>query len=238
MLYCTAGVGLLLNGVLYGNNSIVTLDEIGEDGAALFCLTNNAECCGSSDTPEGVGDVGDWFYPDGIMVGTSTFGNIYRGRGPSVVTLQRRNNAQTTGVFRCEVPDASGTNQQLYVGVYPVNSGSPTITGLVYNRSTLTLTCTSTGGPATTVTWRKNGALVEVDGTSYSQSKQVIDSAMGTYNSQLTFGDQSSAVGNFYCTVSNSRGTTPLQGKVNDVTCTRCSINYVCHFLLCRTNCL
>ena len=133
---------------------------------------------------------------------------------------------------------ASGTNQQLYVGVYPVNFGSPSITGLLYNRSTLTLTCTSTGGPATTVTWRKNGAAVEVDGTSYSQSKQVINSTMGTYNSQLTFGDQSSAMGNFYCTVSNSRGTTPLQGKVNDVTCTRCSINYVCHFHLRRTNCL
>ena len=199
----------------------MTLGQIGEGSAALFCLTNNTECCGLS-------IVGDWFFPEGSMVPTGRFGaNIYRDRGPSVVTLHRRNNAQTTGVFRCEVPDASGTNQQLYVGVYPVNSGSPSITGLLYNRSTLTLTCTSTGGPATTVTWRKNGAVVEVDGTSYSQSKQVIDSAMGTYNSQLTFGDRSSAVGNVYCTVSNSRGTTPMQGKVDDVTCTRCSINYV-----------
>ena len=188
----------------------MTLGEIGEDSAALFCLTNNTECCGSS-------IVGDWFFPEGSMVPTGRFGaNIYRDRGLSVVTLQYRNSAQTTGVFRCEVPDASGTNQSLYVGVYPVgNSGSPSITGLLYNRSTLTLTCTSTGGPATTVTWRKNGAVVEVDGSTYSQSKQVIDSAMGTYNSQLTFGDQSSAVGNFNCTVSNSRGTTPLQGKVS-----------------------
>ena len=216
----------------------MTLDEIGEDSAALFCLTNKTDCCRTSDTPPGVGPFGHWFFPNGNTVGTSTFGNIYRGRGPSFVRLQRRNNAQTTGVFHCEVPDASGTNQQLYVGVYPVNSGSPSITGLLYNPSTLTLTCTSTGGPATTVTWRKNGAVVEVDGTSYSQSKQVIDSVMGTYNSQLTFGDQSSVVGNFYCTVSNSRGTTPMQGKVNDVTCTRRSINYVCHCHLCRTNCL
>ena len=38
---------------------------------------------------------------------------IYRGRGPSTVFLQRRNNAQTTGVFRCEIPDASGANQTI-----------------------------------------------------------------------------------------------------------------------------
>ena len=217
MLYCTAGVGLLLNGVLYGNNSIVTLDEIGEDSASLFCLTSKSDCCRSSDTPEGVGDVGDWFYPNGIMVGTSTFGNIYRNRGPSVVRLQRRNNAQTTGVFRCEVPDASGTNQQLYVGVYPVNSGSPSITGLHYNRFTLTLTltCTSTGGPATAVTWRKNGAVVEVDGTTYHQSQRVVDTRTATYENTLSSNVDANFAGNFTCTVTNSRGSSTKSVTLN-----------------------
>ena len=49
--YSHAVVSLLLNGVLYGNNSIVTLDEIGEDSAALFCLTNKIDCCRASDSP-------------------------------------------------------------------------------------------------------------------------------------------------------------------------------------------
>ena len=113
----------------------MTLDEIGVGSAALFCLTNKTDCCRSSDTPQGVGGIGEWFYPNGSLVRNDASGDdIYRGRGPSVVLLQYRNNAQTTGVFRCEVPDASGTNQSLYVGVYPVgNSGSPSITGLLYN---------------------------------------------------------------------------------------------------------
>ena len=208
--YCisNAGVGLLLNGVLYGNNSIVTLDEIGEDSAALFCLTNKTDCCGLSDTPPGIGVIGHWYFPNGSSVKNTISGdNMYRDRGPSFVRLQRRNNAQTTGVFRCEVPDASGTNQQLYVGMYPVTSGSPSITGLLYNRSTLTLTCTSTGSPATTVTWRKNGAVVEVDGTTYHQSQRILDTRTATYENILSSSANASFVGNFTCTVSNARGS-------------------------------
>ena len=185
----------------------MTLDEIGEDSAALFCLTNKTDCCRSPDTPPGVGPFGHWFFPNGssnkdIMSGD----DIYRDRGPSFVRLQRRNNAQTTGVFCCEVPDASGTNQQLYVGVYPVNSGSPSITGLLYNRSILTLTCTSTGGPATTVTWRKNGAVVEVDGTTYHQSQSVVDTRTATYENTLSSGVAANFAGTFTCSVSNTRG--------------------------------
>ena len=210
------GLGLLLNGVLYGNNSIVTLDEIGEDSAALFCLTNKTDCCRTSDTPQGVGVIGEWFFPDGSSVYNEGFGDdFYRGRGLSVVLLQRRNNAQTTGVFRCEVPDASGTNQQLYVGVYPVNSGSPSIIGLLYNRFTLALTCTSTGGPATTVTWWKNGAVVEVDGTTYHQSQMVVDTRTATYDNILSSADIANFIGTFTCSVSNSRGGSDRSATLN-----------------------
>ena len=201
----------------------MTLDEIGEENAALFCLTNEIDCCRSSDTPEGVRGIGEWFFPDGSSVKNEGSGDdFYRGRGPSFVRLQRRNNAQTTGVFRCEVPDASGTNQQLYVGVYPVNSGSPSITGLLYNRSTLTLTCTSTGGPATTVTWRKNGAVVEGDGTTYHQSQRVVDTRTATYENTLSSGVAANFIGTFSCTVTNSRGSpgtksVTLNGEHGDV---------------------
>ena len=203
-----AGVGLLLNGVLYGNNSVVTLDEIVEDSAALYCLTNKTDCCRMSDTPQGVGGIGEWFFPSGSLVHKDASGDdIYRGRGPSFVRLQRRNNAQTTGVFRCEIPDASGTNQQFYVGVYTVNFGSPSITGLLYNRSTLTLTCNSTGGPATTVTWRKNGAVVEVVGTTYHQSQRVVNTRTAAYENTLSSSTVANLVGTFTCTVTNSRGS-------------------------------
>ena len=180
----------------------MTLGEIGEESAALFCLTNKTDCC---NTPQGI--MGHWYFPNRSSIKHKISGDdIYRDRGPSYVRLQRRNSAQTTGVFRCEVPDASGTNQQLYVGVYPVNSGSPSITGLLYNRSTLTLTCTSTGGPATTVTWRKNGAVVEIDGTTYHQSQRVVNTTTATYENTLSSTTNANFVGNFTCSVSNSRG--------------------------------
>ena len=186
----------------------MTLDEIGEGSAALFCLTNKTDCCRKSDTPQGVGGIGEWVFPDGSSVNNDASGDaIYRGRGPSTVFLQRRNNAQTTGVFRCEIPDASGANQTLYVGVYPVNSGSSYITGLLYNQSTLTLTCNSTGGPATTVTWRKNGAVVEVDGTTYHQSQRVVNTRIATYENTLSSSTVANLVGTFTCTVTNSRGS-------------------------------
>ena len=216
-----AGVSLLLNGVLYGNNSIVTLDEIGVGSAALFCLTSKTDCCRFSDTPAGVGEIGDWFYPNGSKV-YFFGGDIYRGRGRSFVHLLRRNNAQAIGVFRCVVPDASGTNQQIYVGVYPENSGSPSIASLLYNRSTLILTCTSTGGPATTVTWRKNGAVVEVDRTTYHQSQRVVDTRTATYENTLSSGVAANFIGTFSCTVTNSRGfpgtkSVTLNGEHGDV---------------------
>ena len=162
----------------------------------------------------------EWFFPNGSSVSNKGSGDdIYRGKGPSFVRLQRRNNAQTTGIFHCEVPDANGTNQQLYVGVYPVNSGSPSITGLLYNRSTLTLTCTSTGGPATTVTWRKNAVVVEVDGTTYHQSQRVVNSMDSTYENTLSNSNAANFVGTFTCTVTSSRGSSitrsaTLNGKL------------------------
>ena len=111
-------VGFLLGGSFYGNNSVVTISDIGEGSEALHCLTNKVDCCSSL---EGQAS-GEWYFPgDGSTVGTSGGGgSIYRNRGPSVVRLNRRDNAMMpTGVFRCEIPDASGTNQNVYVGVYP-----------------------------------------------------------------------------------------------------------------------
>ena len=124
----STAVGVLLRGRLYGNHDIVTLESIGEGDQSLLCVTNEVNCCRGSDT--GGNGVGEWYFPgDGSMVGTSNGGgSIYRNRGPSVVRLNRRNNAMMpTGVFRCEVPDASGTNQNIYVGVYSPGVGKLTL---------------------------------------------------------------------------------------------------------------
>ena len=124
--YFCAEIRFQLNGAFYGNNSVVDLSDIGVgsntlgdgDSMDLRCLTDSTQCCRGSDNPSGV--LGEWYFPDGTPVpaGTERTRNIYRNRGPSVVRLNRRNNAQSpTGVYRCEIPDASGTTQSIFVGV-------------------------------------------------------------------------------------------------------------------------
>ena len=86
-------------------------------------------------------------------------------------------------------------------------SGVPTVTTLVYSETTRSLTCTSTGGPATTVTWRKDGANIAIDGTTYQQTQVVTDTATGTYQTVLTIAQSVTDVfGTYSCTVGNTRG--------------------------------
>ena len=99
----------------------MTISDIGVKNNSLLCLTNNTQCCRSSDTPPGEGGVGEWYFPNnGSAVGVGgAGGSMYRNRGPSMVRLHRRNSAMMpTGVFHCEIPGASGTIS-VYVGIYP-----------------------------------------------------------------------------------------------------------------------
>ena len=76
------------------------------------------QCCHGNETG-GKGALGEWHYPDGTNVGIKDSGDdIYRNRGLSVVRLNRRNNAiSPTGLYCCEVPDASNTMQRVCANV-------------------------------------------------------------------------------------------------------------------------
>ena len=126
-MYFCAEIRFQLNDAFYGNNSVVDLGDIGVgsntlgdgDSMGLRCLTDSTQCCRGSDNPS-TGALGEWYFPDGTLVpdGLVASRDIFRNRGPSVVRLNRRNNAQSpTGVYRCEIPDASGTNRNIFVGV-------------------------------------------------------------------------------------------------------------------------
>ena len=67
-----------------------------------------------------------------------------------------------------------------------------------------TLTCTSTGGPATNVTWTVDGSPVPDDGD-YSFSQIVVNPVTGEYSNTLTVTGMKS--GDYQCTVSNIHGT-------------------------------
>ena len=86
-----------------------------------------------------------------------------------------------------------------------IHAGYPNITSLTYNDQTRTLTCTSTGGPATTVTWRRDGVVITLSAT-YQQTKRLVDANTSTYQTVLTISPSSDIVGTYSCTVENDRG--------------------------------
>ena len=98
--------------------------------------------------------------------------------------------------------------------------GSPHLTNMRYDSQFRTLTCTSTGGPATTVTWRRDGAMITLNAT-YQQTKRVVDPVASTYQTVLAIDpsiDQGSIAGIYSCTVENVRGRSSRTVIVGELT--------------------
>ena len=111
-----ADVWFSLNGTIYQNNSVVTLENIGEGDDALHCITNLRNCCRLSHTDQPV--LGNWFFPNGTRVPSSdSEWDFHRDRGQSVVHLHRRRGGEE-GIYRCEIPDIEHVTQTIYIGVY------------------------------------------------------------------------------------------------------------------------
>ena len=90
-----------------------------------------------------------------------------------------------------------------------IHAGSPSTIDLTYNDQSRTLTCTSTGGPATTVTWRRDEMVIALNAT-YQQTKSLVNPVTGTYQTVVTIDsslDQRNIVGTYRCTVENDRGS-------------------------------
>ena len=114
--FLSAGdVKLSLNGTTYQNNSIVTMEDIGEGNEALHCMTNLTGVNGSVR--------GDWYFPDGTgVLSTNDGSEIYRTRGQMVVCMNRRRGGEE-GIYHCEIPVSMDVNQTIYIGVYSTSSG-------------------------------------------------------------------------------------------------------------------
>ena len=78
-----------------------------------------------------------------------------------------------------------------------------------YDRTSQTITCTSTGGPATDVTWSKDNVNIRLSmGGLYEHSQIIINTTSATYENRLRIVDKSSeAAGNYTCKVTNSGGS-------------------------------
>ena len=100
-----------LKGVRYENNSVINIHAIGEGEGALLCKTDNPDCCGCS-------HVGAFYHPHGARVPAynSQRQSFYRKRGDQVIRLNRKSGTSSpTGRYCCEIPDADGVIQKIFV---------------------------------------------------------------------------------------------------------------------------
>ena len=115
----TDDVRFSLNGTTYQNNSLVTLEDIGEDDTALLCITNLTTCC-----QHPYGSVfGSWLFPNGTQVPSKvTNKTSYRTRQRMMVLLHRRRDG-VEGIYHCLIPDSLNVKQTIYIGVYAASTG-------------------------------------------------------------------------------------------------------------------
>ena len=206
-----------------------------EDGSdSVQCHTDLTTCC--SMAQGNTRHRPDWYFPDGDGVGfLSGGGDIYQARGAQRNDLRRRNNALTpSGIYHCEIPtdavnDANDVfvRETVYVGIYGSGGmrvgalllyidschfllGVFSITCTTVASPQFTLTCISTGGPATTVTWTRDSVTV-TEGT-----ETVLDDPVtAQYTHTLTVtGNQSPAL--FNCTVANSYSAINTQISITE----------------------
>ena len=98
----------------------MTLEDIGEDGDALLCITNYTACCRPPYTKN---TVGNWFFPNGTRVpGIGGQWDIYRDRGQMMVRMNRRRGG-VEGIYCCKIPDGMNVTQTIYIGVYLASTG-------------------------------------------------------------------------------------------------------------------
>ena len=99
------------------------LEDIGEGDNALLCITSLTACCQPPYTGEIGAVMGNWYFPNGTGVPSAVINatsevqwDFYRTRGRSVVLLHRRRGGEN-GIYRCEIPDALGVMQTIYIEV-------------------------------------------------------------------------------------------------------------------------
>ena len=95
---------------------------------ALKCITDLVDCCGTESGSPVRTVRGDWYFPDGTTVGFGSGTRFLANRGPnevingqqfngSVRLFRRFSGITERGRFHCELPNAAGVNQNLYVNI-------------------------------------------------------------------------------------------------------------------------
>ena len=116
-------VSFWFRGKYYQNNSLVTLEDIGEVDNALLCITDLTACCRRPYTGETQSALGNWFFPNGTRVSSASYQwDFFRTRSQSVVRLHRKRGG-LSGIYHCIIPDSMNVTQTIYIGLYTTNTG-------------------------------------------------------------------------------------------------------------------
>ena len=94
-------------------------------------MTDNTTCCARDQSPDR-GTLGDWYYPNGTGVtNNGELWDFYRNTNPGLVRMIRRRGG-VDGIYHCEIPDTTGVDQTIYIGVYTANTGGWCIYTLMF----------------------------------------------------------------------------------------------------------
>ena len=111
----------------------------------------------------------------------------------------------------------------------------PSISDLTYQEENCTLTCVSTGSPATTVSWMKDGQPLTIDGSTYHLTQTITDRSSSTYSNVLTVSETapSGVAGTYNCTVTNELGSVSSDVvAVGKGSCSNLKLSLIlCYFL-------
>ena len=104
-----------MKGELYQNNSVITVNDIGTKiRDALYCLSpSNASSVNTK-----------WYLPSGRALSSTDSSFNTSIQSSNAITLNDKDSTNApNGILRCEIPDASGTRQSIYIGIYNQRHG-------------------------------------------------------------------------------------------------------------------
>ena len=221
-----------LSGAVLTNNSYICRGLIGMGlNNSLHCVTDNSLCCNNGE--------GNWYNFTGSVVqqGTNGDSDLYVTRGDEVVYLNRITGG-SSGMWRCDIPDSTGTQHSIYIYLGTMAQGnevilsrkSLTVSSIYSGRLTssvisltldsepnedppeFTLTCRSEGGPATTVEWRRDGEIVQED-SNHMTSQIIVDPSINAvYTNTLRVRGREE--GRYICGVINDFPTTDSPSNI------------------------
>ena len=209
----------------FGDNNVLPNHSYVDLGMVGTTFSNSVQCHTGNHS-------GQWYFPNGDPLQTKSQDDIYQvepDMDNTTVDLRRNNAKSPTGIYHCEIAvSGNADGARVYVGLYInggkyltevikgqftiILGGSISISGdIMFNPDQRTLTCISTGGPATTVSWTRNSTTVITNITETVLNDPV--TANYTHTLTLTAG----TAGLYKCmianNVSNASAQLLVQGK-------------------------